>query len=715
MKGMGRIFSNGLIVGFLLLLLQAPQVVNAQVSVDWVTQTGSAANDFQRDTVLSADNHLYSVGQTSGALPGNSTFGQQDAYLIKYDSSGGVVWIRQFGTAGFDDGWSVAIDGSGFIYVSGTTTGTLPSADNSGSGEVFLRKYNNSGAEIWTRQFGGFDASSSKNKGEGYVVSADSSGNIYVAGTTSGIFTGQTSSGGNDAYLAKYDNNGNFIWARQFGSSVNDSYYGMSLDSLGDVVLTGFTAGSLPGHSSSGNHDLFIAKVNSAGTTVWTQQLGTDKSDEAYDVTIDSLGDIIVGGKTDGSFPGNTSLGKSDGAFIKLTPTGSVTFYKQFGTPEHDLVRAITTSPDGSILTAGQTDGTFPGNTNPGGTDVFISHNDSNGVEVEIFQFGTSGTDANGFRNRMVFSNNSVYFSGLTDGTFQGQTNSGGFDGFTVKLSIPPSNLPPTADAGPDQLGAIEGANVFFDGSGSDDPDGVSDIVSYDWEFGDGEVGSGVSPIHSYDDNGIYVATLTVEDAAGETDQDTITITVNNATPIVGTISASGTSFILGNSTFVTTNGSFTDTGILDTHTALWDFGEGTSVGNVTQASGSGTVDGSFTYTVAGSYNVSLTVTDDDGDFGLSSNTITIDVLTPLDAIQDLIDLTESLNLQNGIENNLDAKLDAAVNALDDLNNNNDQAAINSLNAFINAVDAQRGNQISNAEADQLIAAAQAIIDALTA
>ena len=72
------------------------------------------------------------------------------------------------------------------------------------------------------------------------------------------------------------------------------------------------------------------------------------------------------------------------------------------------------------------------------------------------------------------------------------------------------------------------------------------------------------------------------------------------------------------------------------------------------------------------------------------------------------------LNLQNGIENSLDAKLDSALNALDDANENNDVAAINSLGAFINAVEAQSGSKIPVEDADILIAAAQDIIDLLS-
>ncbi len=73
----------------------------------------------------------------------------------------------------------------------------------------------------------------------------------------------------------------------------------------------------------------------------------------------------------------------------------------------------------------------------------------------------------------------------------------------------------------------------------------------------------------------------------------------------------------------------------------------------------------------------------------------------------------QNLNLQQGIENSLVAKLQTAIGALSDVNSNNDLVAINSLNAFINAVQAQSGNQIPQADAADLIASAQAIIELL--
>jgi len=91
-----------------------------------------------------------------------------------------------------------------------------------------------------------------------------------------------------------------------------------------------------------------------------------------------------------------------------------------------------------------------------------------------------------------------------------------------------------------------------------------------------------------------------------------------------------------------------------------------------------------------------------------------VEVEDPADAIAELVATVISLNLQQGISNSLDAKLEAALQAIDDVNANNDVAAINTLQAFINAVQAQSGDKIPVADADALIATAQEIIDLLS-
>ncbi|MEW5816992.1 MAG: PKD domain-containing protein [Spirochaetota bacterium] len=131
-----------------------------------------------------------------------------------------------------------------------------------------------------------------------------------------------------------------------------------------------------------------------------------------------------------------------------------------------------------------------------------------------------------------------------------------------------------------------------------------------------------------------------------------------------------------------------------------WNFGDGTTGTGITA---------SHTYLSSGIYTVTLTVTDTAG--ASNSDTLTVTVQTPAQATESLIAVVQTFNLQQGIENSLDAKLSAAIDSLNDLNLNNNVAALNSLQAFINAVNAQRGNQITDAQADALIQEAQEIIN----
>lgn len=124
-------------------------------------------------------------------------------------------------------------------------------------------------------------------------------------------------------------------------------------------------------------------------------------------------------------------------------------------------------------------------------------------------------------------------------------------------------------------------------------------------------------------------------------------------------------------------------------------------------------VNPAFTPQAAGAYTFSLVV--NDGLVNSPADSVTITVQTPTQAIQSLIDLMETFNLQQGISNSLDSKLNAALGVLDDINQNNNGAAINSLQSFINSVEAQRGNKITSQQADELIAAAQTIINSLLA
>ena len=178
--------------------------------------SGRPGNDYVLSVSVGGDGNVYVAGWTDGALPGQTQAGVRDALVRKYDGNGNDLWARQFGTAADDFGQSVAVDGSGDVYVAGYTSGILPGQSSAAGVDTFLRKYDGSGTELWTRQFG------SAQDDYGQSVCVDSSGNVYLAGYTNGALPGRTSAGAQDAFLRKYDSGGAELWTRQFGSGARD-------------------------------------------------------------------------------------------------------------------------------------------------------------------------------------------------------------------------------------------------------------------------------------------------------------------------------------------------------------------------------------------------------------------------------------------------------------------------------------------------------------
>ncbi|WMW25156.1 PKD domain-containing protein [Methanolobus sediminis] len=180
---------------------------------------------------------------------------------------------------------------------------------------------------------------------------------------------------------------------------------------------------------------------------------------------------------------------------------------------------------------------------------------------------------------------------------------------FIPPSSNPPSNYPPLAVISlTDDV--YEGSPVKFIASGSSDPDG--DILTYEWDFGDGSAKSyDVNPSHVYPDNGDYLVSLAVDDGNGGSNTTNLIITVNNVAPEISSIYLPEAPVDISNS--VELSATFTDDGILDTHTYVIDWGDNSiSEGIKSDAGGAGTVTGKHDYEYADVYTIKLTITDKD-------------------------------------------------------------------------------------------------------
>jgi PKD repeat protein len=206
-------------------------------------------------------------------------------------------------------------------------------------------------------------------------------------------------------------------------------------------------------------------------------------------------------------------------------------------------------------------------------------------------------------------------------------------DPATTTADIVVGNLPPVSDPNGPYSGTV-GSPVTFDGSASSDPDGS--IVAYDWDFGDGNTGTGVSPSHTYAAGGTYTVSLMVTDDAGATDTATTTATIGEGNqPPVADANGPYSAEVGVPITFDGTGSSDPDGSIVSYD---WDFGDGTVETDAGPTP-------SHTYAAEGTYNVTLTVTDDAGAMDSVGTTATVGVA---DVYLSRLEAPKALKLKKG-------------------------------------------------------------------
>jgi hypothetical protein len=392
--------------------------------VAWIREFGTPGLDAAR-AIAVEDGRVYAAGLVSGALPGQDSPGGSDVFLQRYHDSGKEVWTRQFGTTGDD---AATVVGSldvedGAIYVGGLVSAALPGQGYAGDWDAFLRRYDSAGRELWTREFG----TSGPDVVQGVSVSR---GSIYIGGFTSGVLQGQLSAGGIDAFLRKYDANGNELWTRQFGTPGSDVAWSVAAGP-GGVYVVGGTDGALSGGVNAGSTDAFIRKYDEAGNEVWTDQFGTSGSDALHGVAVRG-GNVYVAGEVQGALPGQIAAGGFD-AFLRMYDEGGgAVWTRQFGTTGRDTVWGVEAHRTG-VFVVGFVGGALPGQSFAGLVDAFVRDYDASGNLRFTFQFGTPGPD---IANDIAFEDpeKGVYVAGAAAGPLFGQGHSGDRDAFVLKI-----------------------------------------------------------------------------------------------------------------------------------------------------------------------------------------------------------------------------------------------------------------------------------------
>ncbi len=260
------------------------------------------------------DWYTYAVGGGAGHV-GEPRLGAKDGWIVKLDGSGNVVWKRHVGTAENDQIDAVAFDGGTGVYVAGQTWGT-DTEYIAGSGNIWVRhawvvKLDKDGNFLWKQTIDGGRAFS-----ERAVAVAASATGVYLVGLTSGSVGAGASYGGDDVWIARYNQNGQRSWLSQIGTTANDKAEGAVVDANGNLLLAGTSTGNMAG-GNAGSTDAWLRKYSSAGVLLWKRWLGTISPDTCHGVAVDAKGGVILVGDSQGAI-GGASSGTTDAYVAKF-------------------------------------------------------------------------------------------------------------------------------------------------------------------------------------------------------------------------------------------------------------------------------------------------------------------------------------------------------------------------------------------------------------
>lgn len=350
-----------------------------------------------------------------------------DVFLTKYGPCKEELWTVTWGGPAYDYGNGIAIDDAGNIYVVGGFSSTAdfdPGGgqeyhSSAGGIDVFLTKFDSSGNHFWARTWGGTGTDGA------YGVELDSEGYLYVAGDfhysvdfDPGAGTDwQSSSGGWDPFLSKFDTSGVFQWADTWGGVGNDFNYGIALDGPDAIYVTGNfyglvdfdPSGGVYYKNSNGGSDIYFSKLDSSGALQWVRAWGGSGNDSGHKIGVDGSGSIDIAGYFYGSAdfdPGSgVDLRVSNGGYdvfvSEFDASGGYQWARTWGGTGSDLGYGAAVDGDGNVFACGNFQYTVdfdPGSgteerVSNGSYDVFLSKLDTTGAFEWVRAWGGTSSD----------------------------------------------------------------------------------------------------------------------------------------------------------------------------------------------------------------------------------------------------------------------------------------------------------------------------------
>ncbi|MCH8316946.1 MAG: SBBP repeat-containing protein [Bacteroidetes bacterium] len=460
-------YSTGLITTVLCFILQFSFLHFQSKAQCWQWAVNSGGTGYEISVSIAVDNdgNSYITGEFDGtAIFGNDTIvseGFRNIFAAMLDSNGNVFGAMGGIGSGTNIGTGIAVDMNGNVYITGyfrdTVTFGSTQLISAGSADIFIVKYDTAGNLLWAQRAGGTDLI------EAHDIAVDNAGNCYIIGDFYGTANFGvhvvTSTSAGDVFTVKYDANGTALWAASCGSNCEDIGTGITVDTLGNVYITGyfhcgFIFNSIA-YGSAGIRDIFIAKYDPAGNPGWASTGGGGANDFSQSIAVDADGNIYISGEfdSDTAIFGNISLfnannlgPRSDIFLVKYDTSGLEVWAKRAGSMGNDYSNDIAIDSDGNIYMTGTYKDTITF-----GSTIFI------GSDMYIVKYNGSGTvlwaqrptyNSAGARSYAIAlnSNNKPYITGYFSTpsvVFGSDTlySNGSLDVFVAKIG-PPCNAP---------------------------------------------------------------------------------------------------------------------------------------------------------------------------------------------------------------------------------------------------------------------------------
>jgi hypothetical protein len=398
--------------------------------------------DPSRGIVTDINNNIYLTGSfrdTCDFDPGpgideHISNGGCDIYLARFNADGNFTWARTWGgqrtDAFFESGADIALGLKQDIYVSGYFSNTVdfdPGAGedwhtpiNEGGGGSFVSKFDIDGNFVWARTWGGQKLSFDIGYGVECVKGGEGSGDVLVAGTFRGVnidfdpgngvdLHSSVPSTHLDAYLSRFDENGNFQWARTWSDAREVFAYDLALDLSGYTYVVGSFCGSgdfdpgpeqfILSSTYPTSYDSYVSKFDSTGDFILGFSWGQESDDHSTNISIDNTGNqyIYVTTMYSGDIdldPGpeedvhafNGIVG-SDNALSEFDLNGNYIWGRSWSGPEYDFIRGVCIDSDGNIYVSGNHYGIA--DFNPGsGIDNHESNGESDAFLIKFLPNG---------------------------------------------------------------------------------------------------------------------------------------------------------------------------------------------------------------------------------------------------------------------------------------------------------------------------------------